>query len=170
MKTAKLNQFRIAIGALIGLTMMAAVFFVVHALARTWNNTGTDYNTGGNWSGAAAPGAGDVGQFASAAVAQPNLSVSLSNAGLCFSTAVSSGYNLTRTSGAVFTFTGQTTGSATQGTNSNSAAIFAANTSGTNTIDVPLALAPALGTTSTFNQASGGTLIVNGQSRAAALP
>jgi hypothetical protein len=146
---------RPAIGVFIALTAMVAVFLVVHAAARTWSNTGTDYNTGGNWSGAVAPGLGDVGQFASAAVAQPNLSASLSNAGLCFSTTASSGYDVTRTSGAVFTFTGQTTGSAAQSTNSTSAAIFAANSSGTNIIDVPLTLAPASGTTSTFNQASG---------------
>src|SRR5207302_1318346 len=36
------------------------------------------------------------------------------------------------------------------------------NTSGTNTIDVPLILAPDTGSTSTIFQAAGGTLVING--------
>src|SRR5712692_8653803 len=80
----------------------APMFF----LAKTWGNTGTDYNTTGNWTGGT-PGAGDVGQFAAAVVTQPNLSASLSNAGLYFSGTGSSGYDVTSSSAAVkFTFTG----------------------------------------------------------------
>ena len=129
-------------------------------LQRVWANTGTDFNTGANWGGTA-PGAGDVGAFTSAAVAQPNLSSSLSIAGLYFSGTGSSGYDVTSSGGAVFTFTGQTNGT-TETSNSNSAAIRADNTSGTNTVDAAMILAPASGSTSTFNQAGGGLLVVNG--------
>src|SRR5205814_5361640 len=41
-------------------------------------------------------------------------------------------------------------------------AITASNTSGTNTIDAPLILGAAAGSTQTFTQSSGGTLVING--------
>jgi fibronectin-binding autotransporter adhesin len=129
---------------------------------RVWNNSGTDYNSTGSWTGGVVPSGNNNAAFNVAEVTQPNLSASVSISGIVFSTTGAFGYDITRTNSAVFTLTGQTAGSAAQSTNSDSAAIFAANTSGTNTIDVPLTLAPASGTTSTFNQASGGTLIVNG--------
>ena len=55
-----------------------------HGAARTWGNSGTDYNASASWNAGAgpAPGVGDVGLFTAAAVTQPNLSASLSNSGL----------------------------------------------------------------------------------------
>lgn len=127
-----------------------------------WNNTGTDFNSTGSWTGGVVPSGNNNAAFSTGEVTQPNLSTSLSLAGIVFTTSTAFGYDITSSGGAAFTLTGNTAGSAAQSTNSGSAAIFAANTSGTNTFDVNLTLAPATGTTSTFNQAAGGTLVVNG--------
>src|ERR1700730_13582545 len=55
---------------------------------RDWGNTGSDFNTGANWTagtGSVAPGAGDVAWFKSAAsFLSPNLSSSLTISGLYF--------------------------------------------------------------------------------------
>jgi autotransporter-associated beta strand protein len=154
------KRMRTPIAALAVVVVLSVVVLVVRAAAINWNNTGTDYNAGASWTGGVAPGAGDVGQFPAAAGTQPNLSASLSNAGLHFSTSGSSGYVITRTNNAVFTFTGQSPGTTETG-NIDSAAIKANNTSGTNTINVPISLAPATGF-ATFNQAANGTLVVDG--------
>ncbi|MFL6543133.1 MAG: PEP-CTERM sorting domain-containing protein [Chthoniobacterales bacterium] len=136
----------------------------VQAAARVWANTGTDYNAAASWNAGAgpAPGAGDVGQFSAAAVTQPNLTSSLSNAGLYFFGTGTSGYDVTGSAGIVLTLTGVSTSGSGGTSNSSAAAIRADNTSGTNTIDVALSLAPATTTTSVFVQAAGGTLVVNG--------
>jgi len=140
---------------------------------QTWKNTAgnTDFNTGASWVSGAAPGAGDVGAFAAARVVNPNLSASLSISGLYFKGTGSSGYDVTSSSSAIkFTLTGTaTTTGGTETGNSTAAAIGAENTSGTNTIDAPIILAPSSGTTSTFYQANGGTLIVNGDISGAAI-
>jgi fibronectin-binding autotransporter adhesin len=121
------------------------------AVSRTWSNTGTDFNTGANWGGTV-PGSSDVAVFSSAATKQPNLSASLSIQALNFS---ASGYDLTSSSTSIkLTLTNTGTGS--------SSAINASNTSGTTTIDAPIVLGASSGSTQTFTQASGGTLIVNG--------
>ncbi len=130
---------------------------------RDWGNTGTDFNTAANWSattGGVPPGTGDVGWFKAAVITQPNLSASLSIAGLYFNGTGSSGYSITATNSAVFTLTAVSGSS--EISNGNSVAIRGDNTTGTNTISVPLILAPNSGTTSIFSQAGGGTLIVNG--------
>ena len=127
---------------------------LLSAANRTWSNTGTDFNTAGNWSGGV-PGSGDVAVFSSAATKQPNLSASLTIQELNFSTTSSSGYDLTSSSTSIkLTLTNTGTG--------GTSAINAANTSGTNTIDAPIVLGASAGQTQTFTQASGGTLILNG--------
>ncbi len=110
-----------------------------------------------------APGAGDVGWFKTAVITQPNLSVSLSIAGLYFNGTGSSGYDITSSSTAVkFTLTG-TDSTGNGGTsNGTAAALRGENTSGTNTIDAPIILGAAAAATQVFYQAAGGTLIVNG--------
>src|SRR5947209_792228 len=75
-RTLRRVAFSWAAAAFIVLAILTIGVFVVQALARTWGNTGTDYNTGSSWSGGTAPGAGDVGQFSSAEVTQPILSSS----------------------------------------------------------------------------------------------
>ena len=126
---------------------------VAYAANKTWSNTGTDFNTTGNWSGGA-PGIGDVAVFDVAMVMNPNLSASLTIQELSFSTAGASGYDLTSSSTSIkLTLTNTGTGT--------SSAINSAITSGTNTIDAPIVLGAASGTQS-FTQSNGGTLIVNG--------
>src|SRR6266403_155784 len=67
---------------------------------QVWKNTAgdTDFNAGTSWVSGTAPGAGDVGAFSAAVVAQPNLSASLSISGLYFKGTGASGYDLTGTS------------------------------------------------------------------------
>jgi autotransporter-associated beta strand protein len=128
-----------------------------NALTRIWANAGSDYNTGANWGGTA-PGAGDIASFNTAASVQPNISVSLSNLTLNFA-AGSSGYDLTSSSTAV-KLTLLQTGA---GGSVTTAAIFDANTSGTNTIDAPIVMGGGTGLTQTINQStSGGNLTING--------
>ncbi len=156
------------------ITILALAFLSsqsAFASARTWGNTtGTDYNAAASWNAGAgpAPGAGDVGSFTAAEVTQPNLSASLSNAGVYFQGAASGGYDLTAAGGVSLTLTGTSTSGSNGTSNSTAAAIRSDITSGTNTVDAPLILAPATGTQSTFVQASGGKLIVNGAISSAA--
>ena len=133
------------------------------ALQKTWTNAGTtDFNTTGNWTGGT-PGAGDVALFNAAVVLQPNLSASLSIAGLYFSGIGSSGYDVTSSSGAVvFTLTGVGATGSGGTSNSSAAAIRSEITSGTNTVDAPVNLGAAAAATQVFYQEAGGTLIVNG--------
>lgn len=123
------------------------------AASRVWTNTGTDYNTAGSWTGGV-PGSGDNATFTGVKITDPNLSASLINQGLTFSSATSSGYTLTATAGQSLTLTNVGTGA--------SAAINAANTSGTNTINAPLILGGAAATQAAFTQAAGGFLTING--------
>src|SRR5271155_3113819 len=50
------------------------------AASPTWNNTGTDFNTGADWTGGTGPGGipgtGDNATFSSAKLTNPNLSAS----------------------------------------------------------------------------------------------
>jgi fibronectin-binding autotransporter adhesin len=125
------------------------------AANRNWQNSGTDWNTGTNWSGNSVPVAGDTATFGIVKGTNPNLSASDTISILNFSTAASSGYDITSSNtGIKLTLTSTGTGAA--------GAINAANTTGTNTIDAPLILGAAAASTQTFTQASGGTLIVNG--------
>ncbi|MEO7933801.1 MAG: PEP-CTERM sorting domain-containing protein [Chthoniobacterales bacterium] len=134
----------------------------MNATARTWNNAGIDFNTATNWT-TTTPGLGDVAQFNAVETVQPNLSASLSIAGLYFSGTGSSGYDLTNTNSAVLTLTGYSTTGSGGTSNSSAAAIRSEITSGTNTIDAPLVIAPAVvPNSSIFYQANGGTLVVNG--------
>lgn len=129
--------------------------------ARTWNNVGTDYNTTANWTGGV-PGANDVGLFATAPTVQPNLSASLTNAGLRFSDGTS-GYNLTSTGGAVLTLNGINTTGGSGTTTASASAIRNDNVTGTTTIDAPLNLAPSTGISTIFQEAAdAGVLILNG--------
>ena len=106
--------------------------------------------------------AGDVAAFSGAAVTQPNLTSNTSIAGLYFSGTGTSGYTLTRTATPTFTLTGYATSIGTETGDANAVAIGAENTSGTNTISIPVILAPASGSTSTIFQAGGGTFVISG--------
>lgn len=134
-----------------------------HDAERDWANIGTNFNTGGNWVGGTVPGPGDVAWFKTVEVKNPNLTSSVSIAGFFFQSTGSSGYDITRNTNKTFTLTGTASNtSGTENSNSTAAAIGANNTSGMNTIDVPIILGAAANSTQTFAQATGGTLIVNG--------
>src|SRR2546422_4442525 len=115
-----------------------------------WKNTAgnTDFNAGTSWMSGIAPGAGDVGAFAAAVVAQPNLSASLSISGLYFTGTGASGYDLTTTSTQTLTLSATGTTIGTETGDTTAVAIGGENTSATNTIDVPIILAPNTGITS----------------------
>ena len=131
--------------------------------------TSTAWNTGSNWTpfggtpGGAPPVAGDVAWFKVVAGVSPSLATPVSIAGLYFSSTGSSGYSIVETATGAFTLTGSATDvSGAEISNATAVAIGANNTSGTNSIAVPITLAPSLGTTSTIFQAGGGTLNISG--------
>src|SRR6476646_9732099 len=99
-----------------------------------WANTGSDFNTGGDWMGGNVPGTGDIAEFNSAKVFDPNLSASLTILGLNFEAV--SVYTLSGSCGATLTLTN---------TGSNGTALTSAGRggvgSGTNTVSAPLILA-----------------------------
>jgi autotransporter-associated beta strand protein len=77
---------------------------------KTWANIGTDYNTGGNWTGGL-PGTGDYASFPNQAVTnQPNLSAGITNQQVAFG---GSGWILSSSGGAKLTLT--STGNGTAG-------------------------------------------------------
>ena len=133
---------------------------------KDWTPTTTDFNTAGNWSPIGVPGSTDVAWFkvAESSSQNPNLSASVTIAGLYFQSTASSGYDITSSSTSIaFTLNGSAsndTGGETS--SSTAAAIGANNTSGTNTIDAPIVLSPGAGQSSTIFQAGGGTLVING--------
>ncbi len=135
---------------------------IVPLAARTWANTGTDFNAGASWGGTA-PGSGDVGLFSSAPTMQPNLTASLTIAGLYFGVG-SSGYDLTSSSAStILTLNGVSTTGSGGTTTASAAAIRIDDTTATETIDAPLNLASSTGTSTFFQEAAdGGTLILNG--------
>src|SRR6266478_4383401 len=131
---------------------------------QVWKNpTGdTDFNVGTSWVSGIAPGAGDVGALTAAVVAQPNLSASLSISGLYFKGTGASGYDLTTTNTQTLALSATSTTIGTEIGDTTAVAIGGENTSGTNTINVPIILAPTTGSNSTIFQAGGGTLTLNG--------
>jgi hypothetical protein len=134
---------------------------VMHGVQRTWNNTGTNFNDAASWAGGV-PGPGDVAVFNAGPAMQPNLSASVSIAGLYFFGSNVAQYDITATNSANLTLTG-TSPSGLGGTSDiSAAAIRSDNTAFINTIDAPLVLAPSTGTQSTFVQADGGALVING--------
>ena len=72
------------------LTILAILLACAPLPAQTWNNTGTDFNAAGSWTGGA-PGSGDTGVFSSPATNQPGLSANITVGGLDFQYA---GYTL----------------------------------------------------------------------------
>src|SRR5207237_1252976 len=137
------------------LVLLLLVQHSTRASDKTWKNSGTDFNTSANWNPSGVPGSGDRAVFNAAMSVQPNLSAALTIQELYFSGTSTSGYNLTSSSTSIkLTLTNTGTGT--------TSAIDAENTTGTNTIGAPIILGAAGGSTQTFTQASGGTLVING--------
>jgi fibronectin-binding autotransporter adhesin len=154
------------LGKILSCSLMIASLIVVGntpAAQRTWGNTGTDFNSSGSWTGGIVPSGSNVAYFNAAAVTQPNLSASLSMSGLFFDNAGTSGYNITSSGGATFTFTGNDTSGSSGTADGSAAAIRSENTTGTNTVNADIVLAAVgVGSFSSFVQTGAGTLIVNG--------
>ncbi len=93
----------------------------------TWNNTGTDFDTGSNWTGATAPAntiTGDTAIFDAATTAIPSLAVNRSILGMDF-TAAAGGSTLTSAANVTLTLGAggiDATGQLTAGTNTVSVA------------------------------------------------
>jgi autotransporter-associated beta strand protein len=136
------------------------------AAERDWSNTGTDFNSGSSWAGSVAPGSSDIAWFKTGKVTDPFLSSTITILGLYFGDKTggtsSFGYHITSPDSVThFNLDGTATSTAVNETTS-APAIGADNTSGTNTIDAQVRLDAANGSTQTFYQASGGTLVMNG--------
>ena len=119
-----------------------------------WGNTGSDFNTGGDWVGGTAPGSADIARFSTAKVFDPNLSASLTIQGLTFTV---DAYTLTNSGGAALTLTNTGSNDTAQ-----TSAILGANVTGTNTINAPIILGGTAGLTQSISQKAGGTLVING--------
>jgi autotransporter-associated beta strand protein len=136
-----------------------------------WNNTGSDFNSTGSWTGGVVPTSADVAAFTASV---SNLTVNLSSnsggvgtiAGLYFKGTGSINYDITSSSTSIkFTLSGTSTSNGAilaEDSVANANAIRADNTSGTNTIDAPIILGGAAATSQAFVQARGGTLVING--------
>jgi autotransporter-associated beta strand protein len=132
------------------------------AAQRIWNNTGTNFNSTGSWTGGVVPSGSNVAAFTTVEGTQPNLSVSIGISGFYFIGSGSSGYDITSSSAAIkFTLTGIGATGSGGVADGSAAAIRSEITSGTNTIDAPLILGAAAAATQVFFQSAGGTLVVN---------
>src|SRR5437588_5700190 len=144
------------------LAILSLAVINVDGAQKTWNNTGTDWNTASDWTGGV-PTGNNVAVFAASPGTQPNVSASDTTAGLYFLGAGTNGFNLTSSSSAVtLTLTG--VGATGNGgtANSSAAAIRSEATSGTNTVSAPLVLGAAAAATQVFYQEAGGNLVVAG--------
>jgi len=141
-----------ALAAVISAALSPSAF----AAARTWGNTGTDFNTAGNWVEGTAPGTSDHAVFNTAATQQPNLSTSLTIQQVLFSTAAASPYTLS-SSGSNVRLTLTATGN--QAANS---ALVSSATSGTNTVSAPIVLGAASGSQTFFKTGAAPLFEVSG--------
>lgn len=147
-----MKKKNLLLSALVVFAMVAAAGSALAANG-TWNNTGTDFNNGTNWTPGLPPPA-DRGIFDGAVVNQPALSANITMSGITFNSTTTSGYLLSSTSGSL-TLT-------STGIGSTLAAIRANNTSGTNTISAPIILGQAAATGAGFHQIASGTLAITG--------
>ncbi len=138
--------------ALVAFAMVAAAGSALAANG-TWNNTGTNFNSGSSWTPGLPPPA-DRGIFDAAVVNQPDLSADITLSGITFNSTTTSGYVLSSTSGSL-TLTSTAIGNTL-------ASIRASNTSGTNTISAPIILGQAAATGAGFHQIASGTLAITG--------
>ena len=143
-------------------SLMIASLVVVgntYGAAKVWNDTSSDFNAAGSWTGGS-PSGNNVARFDAAfGVNQPTLTADIAISGLLFNGAAVSGFNI----GGPFTLTltGDSTSGSSGTSNSSAAAIRGSNTAGTNTVSANILLGSA-GGVSSFVQVAGGTLVING--------
>jgi len=128
---------------------------VAATVLSTWNPTNTDFNNAANWSPAGAPTTTNYAVFSGVAGTLPQLTANTTILGLTFTNAAT-GYTISTANNSVLTLSSAYSGLITA---LQTPAIWAQNTTGTNRISAGLALAAS---TSTWNQAKGGTLEVTG--------
>lgn len=141
------------------ITALLGPVVACHAINYTWNNAGTDWNTSSSWnpsSGSGIPNAGgDIAIFNTQSVTNPNISSSVSISRITANSASATGYTLTSSGGATLTL-------GSVGTTTSSAINYTPAT-GSFTVNAPIILGAAAGSTQTFHVASsGGTVQVNG--------
>jgi len=122
----------------------------------TWNNSGTNFNAAGSWTGGL-PGSSDVAVIPGTPGSQPILSGNISVSRVTFTSPLASGWNLSSGTGSL------TLNSS--GTGTTQAALYFSNTTGSNAVIAPLVLGAASGTM-TFIQTRGAsgtnTLVLSG--------
>jgi autotransporter-associated beta strand protein len=123
----------------------------------TWTPITTDFNGAANWNPAVAPTTTNYAVFSGVAIPSllPQLTANTTILGMNFTNAAT-GYTISTANNSVLTLSSSYSGLTTA---LETPAIWAQNTTGTNRISAGLALAA---TTSTWNQAKGGTLEVTG--------
>jgi autotransporter-associated beta strand protein len=153
----KINScfLRVSILFCLGLISSPAVAAIV---LTTWTPITTDFNNANNWSPTGAPTTTNYAVFSGLAnpALLPQLTANTTIMGLNFTNAAA-GYTISTANNSVLTLSSSYSGLVTAG---SSPAIWAQNTTGTNRISTALVLTPT--TTSTWNQAKGGTLEVTG--------
>ncbi|MEI6493349.1 MAG: autotransporter-associated beta strand repeat-containing protein [Verrucomicrobiota bacterium] len=151
-----MNKCHSHLRAAFGLILLALLPQSAQSATSTWKNTGTDWNTSGNWNGTVTPpGSADTALFNTTATNQPNLSANTTINTLSLS-ATTGGWTLSATGGAVLTLLST---SATAG----SEAIYSNNTGQTaNTISAPIVLGAANGTTQVINAPASSNLVLTG--------
>ena len=133
----------------------------VGATELDWKNTATDFNAAASYTQATtAPSSTTVEFFKTAASVQPNLTATLTTAGLNFS---ASGYDFTPAAGKTLTLAGY--GTSATGTTASAAAAIYSSATGTNTVEVPITLLPGNGTSipTLIQTGVGGNLILSGK-------
>jgi autotransporter-associated beta strand protein len=125
-----------------------------HAADKIWNDTATDFNSAGSWTGGL-PGTSDAAVFPTDAsiLNQPNLTANITIQQLRFN-AAAAGYTLSADPGLALRLNNTAFGT--------SSAIVGAHILGTNIITAPIVLGGAAASTQAFNMIGGGTTSIAG--------
>ncbi len=149
------HQMRICV-AFLGVGVVAGFGSpFAHAADRIWNDTSTNFNSAGSWTGGL-PGTSDAAVFPAdeEILNQPNLTASGTVQQLRFNAAAAAGYTLSADPGFALRLNNTGTGTAS--------AFVAANIVGTNTITAPIILGGAAASTQAFNMIGGGSTSIAG--------
>ncbi|CAN5759076.1 hypothetical protein BH09VER1_BH09VER1_12950 [soil metagenome] len=139
----------------LGFLVYSAAASSLHASTFTWANVGTDFTTGTNWLGGAAPANTGTAVFNIAASTSPNLAVSNTLNAIQINTATASGYTFSSSNGATFTIL-------STGTTASTSALYSAISSGANVFNSSIIFGAAADSVQAIYQISGGTLVFNG--------
>lgn len=150
------HQMRICV-ALLGVGVVATFGSpFTHAADRTWNDSATNFNSAGSWTGGL-PGTSDAAVFPADAsiLNQPNLTASGTIQQVRFNAAAAFGYTLSANPDFALQLNNTSNGTVS--------AIVGAHIMGTNTITAPIVLGAGTSATQTFNMIGGGTTSITGR-------